>query len=142
MSPICVFCNLRKFGVGIIRKFMEPTRPLDRRNQPARRSDIPTPGYYKARLVRKGPYVACRIIETEDGWLLFIGGEPTGPMQRDPWRVFRMEAVAMYGQFIDRPEYDRMLAEAAAAPAGHPLRNPMVPVDLRASDPLMRKEAQ
>ena len=107
---------------------MQEKHGADRRNQPVRRSDIPTPGYYRARLVRKGPFVACRILETEDGWLLFIAGEPTGPMQRDPWRVLRMEAVAMYGQFIDRAEYDRMLAEAAAA-GGQPtmLRAATVP---------------
>lgn len=121
---------------------MDHNSSHDRRTQPARRSDVPTPGYYRARLVRKGPFVACRIVETEDGWMLFVAGQPTGPMNRNPWLVARMEAVAMYGRFIDEAEYARMIQDAAAAPPGHPLRNPLAPVDLRAGDPLLKRKTE
>jgi hypothetical protein len=111
-----------------------------RHQQAARPTDVPVPGFYRARLVKRGPYVACRIMQMDDGWLLLVGGEPTeAAVHVNPWVVRRMESVAMYGDPITAETYDAMLAEAAAAPPGHPLRNPTQPVDLKAAGAIITR---
>lgn len=101
--------------------------------------DRPLPGWYAARLVKRGPEVACRVVLWEDidaippqTWVLLIGGEPTCQDARaEPFSIPKMEAVALYGRRITEAEYDALLDAAASAQPGEPLHDPTRPVDWR-----------
>lgn len=100
-----------------------------------RHPDEPSPGHYACRLVRGGPEVACRIIETAGLWVLLIAMEPTHPeAQRDPWKCPRMDWVA-FSRRISTEEYDRLLDAAAAAKPGDPLADPLKPIRWRDAPP-------
>lgn len=112
----------------------------NRRDEPPRSTERPEPGFYSARLVRRGPQAACRIVHEPEGWLLMINREPTSAaFLADPWKVPRMESVAMYGKVITGPEYTALLDQIERSPAGSPLRKPFEAVDLRAAAPLHTK---
>lgn len=96
-----------------------------------RPSDVPTPGWYRTRLVKNGPWIAARIVEADGLWLVFVNGVPTSTVaEPDPWRVPRMDSVA-WSAAITEAEYHALLEAAQTAPEGHPLADPTQPVDFR-----------
>lgn len=96
-----------------------------------RSGEQPTPGWYRVRLTKGGPWLGARVMHADGLWLALINGQPTGPAEADPWRCNSMERVALYGRAITEGEYAALLAAAAEAPAGHPLSDPAAPVDFR-----------
>ncbi len=101
--------------------------------------ESPIAGHYSVRFRRGGPFVACRIVEADGAWLLFVGGDLVGGPETEPWAIPMMEAVAFARRRISDVEYDAMLSAAAAAPEGDPLTAPGAAVDLRRAPPLYRK---
>lgn len=111
----------------------------------------PQPGFYKIRLVPKGPFVAARILHQPgrdpiDGtpldrsywWTALIDGDAVAEPSIDPQEagVFRIWPVCWE---VSEPEYDYLLANAqwAKAHAPHePAANPRQSIDLRALDPV------
>lgn len=94
----------------------------------------PSPGFYRTRLVRNGPWVPARIIEADGLWIVLLNGQPTQPEAgADPWRVRRMELVA-FSTAISEAEYHDLLAHPPEP--GTPLDNPKTPVDWRRGKPL------
>ena len=101
------------------------------REEAAQGADGIRPGFYQTRLVRAGPLVGCRIVESEGLWACLVGGTLTCADARlIPWDVPRLLWVA-YSHPISEAEYDAMLSAAAAAQPGEPLAKPTEPVDWR-----------
>ena len=72
----------------------------------------PEPGFYKLRLVRKGPFVAARIVHDDaTGWSVLIDGVSFGP-HPNPWAIARMHQVWPYAAAITEAEHDFMIAYA------------------------------
>lgn len=82
---------------------------MTRTPQEPRNADTPTPGFYRCRLVPRGPLVPARIMRTDDNlWLVLIDGEPTmREAQAEPWSVPRMSWVN-FSEQITEDEYSRM----------------------------------
>lgn len=97
-----------------------------------RRPDMPEPGCFAIRLVRKGPLVAARVSFQEGCWCVEIDGRETRGPTAGPWEDPAMERVALYGRPITPEEYAFMLARAAHArqhAPGHPAAKPDEPID-------------
>jgi hypothetical protein len=75
----------------------------------SRRVDEPTPGHFKIRLVRGGPYVAAAISRGMGFWTVWINGQPGGAPHPDPWAVPGMERVWTSGTPISAREYHALL---------------------------------
>ena len=96
--------------------------------------DSPRPGWYKAKLVRGGPFVAVDIwFEAEGGGQelhCLVDGEPA-----DPYKTWPLWGAVE----INQAEYDRLLAKADHAKQhepGRPEANPRKPVKLRELPPI------
>ena len=103
----------------------------------------PTAGFFWRRFVRFGPRVPVHIwrghaLHPETGdemergweWRALVGGESADAMQT--W-------LSCYGNAIDKPTYDHMLAVqewAAAYAPREPEGRPFEPIDLRTSAPV------
>jgi hypothetical protein len=106
------------------------------REEAASATDYIEPGYYVTKLVRGGPEVPCRIIETDGWWLLLVcGTATTGAAIENPFTDRLMCWVARSDQ-ISEDRYDEMLKAAAAAKPGEPLADPTSRVDWRRAPPL------
>lgn len=104
-----------------------------------RAADTPTPGFYRVRMVKGGPWVPARIMHEDGMWLVLIDGEPTASVaMADPWKVPRMEWVA-FANRLDEGQYRALLEARRALPDDHPLKDPRRPVSLRAADSLYVK---
>ncbi len=57
-----------------------------RHRPPIRLGDPPTPGWFKRRLVRNGPWVGCQITLDADGYRVMQDGVWQGPAA-DPWSI-------------------------------------------------------
>ncbi len=106
-------------------------------------SDGPQAGYFRVRLVRKGPWVAARVWLDDDR---FEPGNPENRLDRSPiWRAeiggreVEVERVGPYAQSIEFSEYRYLLANADHAakyrPAS-PEANPNQGVDLNSMPPI------
>ena len=105
------------------------------RTQTPRPVDVPTPGLYASRFVKGGPWVACRISETDGCWTLYRNGAVLGEPGADPWRVHYLMEWINFSRQISEAEYLRLLAAAADSMA-----DPTAPVDLANSPPLYRRK--
>ena len=90
------------------------------------RTDTPQPGFFRFRMTRGGPYVGARIMRT--CCCTVNGGEDNAPHEWDetcdrfaPLTCFAdgverpgaMSRVWLYGEPIERAEYDFMVADAS-----------------------------
>ena len=104
--------------------------------QTPRPSDTPQLGYYRSRLVKGGPWVPARIMQTDGLWMVLMGGEPTqAAAAADPWTVRRMEWVA-FSPAITEAEYLELLTAYRAATGDHPFADATAPVDWRQGKPI------
>ena len=114
--------------------------------------DSPEPGYFRMRLVRHGPFVACRIWRccscTVNGgdeneqhdWratcdrfpplTATVNGEDQPGMVRRVWTYGRAVDAATYRLMVDRANWDKQYAPAA------PAANPDKPLDINTIPPL------
>ena len=100
----------------------------------------PTPGYYRTRLVAKGPLVGARIMCEAGAWMVLINGVPTDSVARqNPWDVRGMDRIGLYGHPITAAEYEALRAASEAAPPDHPLAQPDRPIDLRAAPSIYQR---
>lgn len=80
----------------------------------------PTPGHFKLRLVRGGPFVAAAISHQMGFWAVWINGEPCGARHPDPWAVdgcgAAMERVWTHGIPIENAEYQALLLNPPILP--------------------------
>ncbi|CAB4149860.1 hypothetical protein UFOVP1433_43 [uncultured Caudovirales phage] len=96
-----------------------------------RRVDIPTPGWYRVRLAKGGPWIPCRIAETDGLWICFVDGTPTAKAALpDPWSVPKMEWVN-FSRAMTEAEYLALVAERSATGAASPLADATAPIDWR-----------
>ncbi len=101
------------------------------REEAAQGTDGIRPGHYVVRLVRGGPLVGCRIIETDGWWLLLLNGQATSDAAAEnPWDLPRMRHI-WPAHSIPEDGYDALLAAAASAQPGEPLAQPTERVDWR-----------
>ncbi len=99
----------------------------------------PAPGYFRVRLVRKGPWVGARIVRHSDGsWQAMVDGQRYAAAldpASAPW-VFR---IWHSGRSISEHEYLSYLRTkgwAMAHSPDHPAAHPREPVDLTKTPPL------
>lgn len=115
--------------------------------RPPQRIDEVTPGFYRRRAVRNGPWIAARI-EIADGMIRLTqdATPPTAECSAADYADLVIEAViegeafrhpiiscVWFGTPIERAEYDHLLRTAAWARANaprHPAANPTKPVDI------------
>lgn len=113
--------------------------------------DDPQPGYFKLRLVRKGPWLPARIrhepmadpttgepLDRSYLWYAEIDGQLHAPPDRDPARagVFR---IWLFGKRITEEDYSKLRENKARAERVDPQApelNPETPVDLGRMKPL------
>lgn len=101
--------------------------------------ETPTPGHYRMRLVKGGPWVPARIMEHDGFWMVMIDGSATAKAaSRDPWKVPQMERVA-FSNAITEAEYASLTEQRAALPEDHPLKDATKPIDMRAAGSLYRR---
>lgn len=93
-----------------------------------RRIDQPEPGFFKIRLVRKGPWVAARISHAMAFWSATIGGEPAGAPDPDPFCAQGVSRIWESGTVITAAEYDALLA--------NPPETPKLAINLGAMPPI------
>ncbi len=109
----------------------------DRRSWKARQVDAPEPGFYRRRLVRRGPLVPCRITFENGVWRAQIGRE-WGIPEADALRAEHVIAIWHSGEIIDEDEH-RYLLEVMSWVHTHapddPLAKPTQPVDLAKMKP-------
>lgn len=94
------------------------------------------PGFYRYRARRGAPWQALRILWDGAEFHCLLSGEPVkGSPAPDPALI---DFILYRGPFhsVSETEYETLLAAYRAAPAGHPLRTPDEPVNLRGSKPL------
>lgn len=106
---------------------------------PARIVDQPTPGFFKMRLVRRGPWVPAAITYSVFGlWQATIDGEIFAA-DADPVFADGVLRVWHSGRFIDEAEYAHMLAVKAWAGTtmpDHPAAQPRKAMDISKLRPL------
>lgn len=121
----------------------ETWEKLAAKERPPIQVDQPEPGYYRRRLVKNGPFVACRIwierdidpdtgeIIADDKYLCTVDGKPASAMEQWSW---------LASHAISKEEYDFMLADAdwcrKYAP-DDPKANPTKAINLRATKPVL-----
>lgn len=92
----------------------------------------PEPGYFRMRVIRKGPWVPAAIFHIDGIWSACIDGE-TGSAHEDPGYADCVFRVWLGGRRISRSEYDHMLATkawAAEHATYHPSVNVRKPLDV------------
>lgn len=108
------------------------------RHEPSRRIDQPEPGFFKLRLVRRGPWVAAKIVFDGKLWGAEIGGRPAGPPHADHDVAGNVMRIWTAGTRITADEYVYLIdvARHAAANPEHPSADPRRPIDINAVAPL------
>jgi len=85
------------------------------RNEPARRIDQPEVGWFRMRLIKRGPYVAARISRPFGCyWQATINGK-SSPMSADPAEA-RVFDIWTWAEMISEGEYEALLKHAPADP--------------------------
>lgn len=96
--------------------------------------DEPQEGYFRMKLVKRGPYVPARIQKDENGrWLATIDGKDQFPPHEDPILASGVLRIWHSATEIQFHEYDYLiqLGEYARAHApDSPAANPNKPIDL------------
>lgn len=103
------------------------------RDEAPRRIDQPEPGYFRMRLVGKGPYVAARISRVFGFWSAEINGQSSGPIDFDPTRGSVFD-VWTSGERIDENHYNMLLANPPAEP------HRPIPISMRGMAEAMREQ--
>jgi hypothetical protein len=104
--------------------------------------DQPKVGYFKLRLVKRGPWVGARIDQIDGKWVATIDGTEQSPGHEDPVEAKGVLKVWHAGQFISQPEYNYLVQLAAWArehSPDHPAANPGKPIDLATLPPVFKK---
>jgi hypothetical protein len=91
--------------------------------RPLPRIDRPQPGWYLARLVKRGPLVPARIWRFDGRFYAEVAGRAVDPLALWPRVAARP---------ITEDEYHRLVAEAARCAPDEPAANPTKPVNLAA----------
>lgn len=102
-----------------------------------RNPEVPEPGFYRLRLVRRGPYVPARIVLEEGLWQVILNGAPSGKHEH-PWAIAWMHKVWPYAETIMESDYDYMLAYAQWAEKHapeDPAARPNEPIDVTTLPP-------
>jgi hypothetical protein len=99
---------------------------------PPRRIDLPEPGFFKLRLVSKGPWVAARISCQLGLWGASINGQPCGARHPDPAHAAGIERIWTGGISIEAAAYDALLRNPPATPD--------LPINLGAIPPISFEE--
>ena len=81
------------------------------RQEPSRLVWPPSPGTFKLRLVRGGPWVPAEIVHLDGMWQAVIAGEPRRP-HADPVLADGVERVWSWAVAIPRFEHDYLCAVA------------------------------
>lgn len=89
---------------------------MNRRNEPSRLIDSPEPGYFKVRLVRRGPFVGAQIIHGPHGWKAIINGESQGFPSQDHATADGVLRIWCFGVRIGKAEYDLLMKKPATSP--------------------------
>lgn len=104
----------------------------------SRSIDTPEPGYFAIRLVRRGPWVAARIVHDESGWWAIIDGVRSPP-HIDPVYADDVFRIWHGGRIIEETEYNHILNVrewARKQSPDHPSANPREPIDIAKKSPL------
>lgn len=108
------------------------------RNQAPRRIDLPTPGLFKLRLVRGGPWVAASIDQDAEGrWSATIAGIQSAA-HPDPGMADGVFRIWHYGHVITASEHDYLLERArwaAIHAPDSPEANPERPIHVGSLPP-------
>lgn len=103
----------------------------DRRAQEPRRVDVPEPGFYRAKMVRNGPWVGAFVKQDERGmWSVIVNGNDA-EVAADPWTIAWLRDRYHYADRVTQDEHDYLVATARWAEANdpnHPAANPRQPI--------------
>lgn len=100
--------------------------------QPSRRIDQPEPGYFRLRLVTKGPWVPAQICCEGGQWFVVVNGAKRAS-SADPFQAQSLTWVWERGHIISRDDYETMLTFAQWAERHnpvHPAARPNERIDL------------
>lgn len=98
-----------------------------------RQIDKPEPGFFKMRLVSKGPHVAAQISHQDGRWWADIDGVRQIPSHEDPMIAEGVTRIWESGERIHPDQYDHLLAMSAWAKEHdqtHPLADPKQPINV------------
>ncbi len=101
-----------------------PSSPPLPRGRPDRTINDPRAGYFTVKLVKGGPRVAARIHMDRGGFWAEIDGKRCGAMHEEPLQADGVMRIWLYGNEIDRAEYEQMLASTNRP-------DPRKPINLR-----------
>jgi hypothetical protein len=107
------------------------------KSESPRAVDKPEPGFFRTRLIRKGPYVPARIEHGPKGWRATINGRAFD-WHHDPVHAEGVFRIWLGGVEIDQPTYDYMIARVSyfeRVDPQHPAANPTTPVDFNKLKP-------
>lgn len=111
----------------------------ERRAQEPRRVDEPEPGFYRAKLVRRGPWVAAHVSQDDDGlWVVVVNGDER-ERSFDPWSIAWLRDRYHYADRITQDEHAYLIATARWAEVNdpnHPAANPRQPIRATTIPPL------
>ena len=96
-----------------------------------------TEGFYRVKLVRRGPMVPAELRWENDRIVAYIDGKKSVG-ELDGWQQDAVDRIAIWGEPIDEAEHRYMVAFAAHARVhmpDHPVANPMKPINLRLVSP-------
>jgi hypothetical protein len=103
-----------------------------------RQIDKPEPGFFKMRLVSKGPLVPARIHRVDDAWAAEINGIAQVPGHTEPERAAGVMQIWQSAERIDEAEYDYLLKLswwAKEHDPAHPLASPTQPINVNRMPP-------
>jgi hypothetical protein len=106
--------------------------------EPARRIDMPEPGFYQMRLVDKGPKVAVAIHFTNGEWSATIDGIDQRPTDPDPVKAKAVMQIWHSAEQINATDYAFLVQLSQFAKTHdptHPLANPRKPINLAQAKP-------
>lgn len=100
---------------------------MTRHNEPSRAIADPQPGWFKIRMVRKGPHVAARLYKHLGFWVAEINGVPCGDSNPDPAIADGVFRIWSTGTPITKAEYDALMHR--------PPSSPRLPIDIGSEPP-------
>lgn len=111
-----------------------------REKSPHRRVvDEPQPGFFRMRLVKRGPYVPAKIENVDGKWSATINGKPQLPTHEDPMLASGVLDIWHSAKIIDEAEYKYLIGLkewAERVKPDHPAANPYKPIDLKTLPPV------
>lgn len=110
-----------------------------RRSWESRRVDEPSPGFFRIRLVKGGPWVAAEIRRGEDKvWTGLIDGKPGETSSADPAAASDVFRIWHSGEFIPEHEHAYLVQRAQWCrihQPDSPEANPTRPIDIGRQPP-------